>query len=80
MKQMKHCNKNEKILNRKTGKHNEKRMEKITKIIKKTYFPKKTLHNSDTPNHFHKSRIILEKLYTIADPPTNQDPTLPCLP
>ena len=79
MKQMKHCNKNEKILNRKTGKHNEKRMEKITKIIKKTYFPKKTLHNSDTPNHFHKSRIILEKLYTIADPPTNQD-TLPCLP
>ena len=49
MKQMKHCNKNEKILNRKTGKHNEKRMEKIKKkSLKKLISPKK-LYTIATP-------------------------------
>lgn len=38
--------------------------------------PKKTWHNSDTLNQLHRSWIILEKLDTILDLSTNQDPTL----
>ena len=39
-------------------------------------YTKKTLHNNDTLNHFQTSKIILEKIDTIEDPTTNQDPTL----
>ena len=38
--------------------------------------PQKTLHNNDTLNHVQRSKIILDKLDTIEDPTTNQDPTL----
>ena len=38
--------------------------------------PKKTLPNSDPPNHFHRVRIILGKLVTKATHHTNQEPTL----
>jgi hypothetical protein len=38
--------------------------------------PKQSLHNSAPPNQFHRSRIMLEKLVKIVNPPTNQHPTL----
>jgi hypothetical protein len=47
---------------------------KVNKTEKLT--PKSWGHNGGTPNHAHRSRIMLEPGDTIVDPHTNQEPTL----